>query len=335
MTDDERLQRIGELFAELMQSDEGKDAKHRLATDAQETLKDVAQEAKFPPGVVVLNKGDRIGFALSIKTPAGNAAIYYDPAPALEKLLEESEEEANAAVSVMVSDDDEEYQEIASDIYYQCVTQNSQDFTKLLLKLLYSEFESAVKSLPEVTKKLDHCITVATLSDWGGVHIEDDDGSVYIEEPVESPPFSITEFINRSLKELNEERKKRWIAEVNSSLEIWKQRPLAKLAFHFQQVYPLWKRAQKLYKHSQKSPDLEEREKWNENILDKIKELKDYSDLIVKLSQRGASAPYEIALRHSARLCGFPDKFYSLRHLKGELSKQGMSAKKVKSKLKD
>jgi hypothetical protein len=343
MTDDERLQRIGELLAELTRLDDGKEAKHRLFADAQETLKEVARESNFPPGVVVLNKNGRIGFALSIKTPAGYAAIYYDPAPALEKLLEQSEKEARATLEVMVSDDDEENQEMASGIYYDIVTRHSQDFTGLLLKLLYSEFENTVKSLPEMAQKLGECITTATMNDWGGVHIEDGDGSVYIEPLVERPSFSIHKFINKSLRELNKARKKQLIVEVESELEGWKNRPLAKLRFHFERVYGLWNGAKQMYNDSQKMG----RKNWRKTIVAEHPELKAYLDLVECLAEfpklsdevcdiiykKGIdSTPEALALEHAARLCDFPDFKFTIRHLKGELAKQGGSVKKVKFK---
>lgn len=355
MVDKERLQRIGELLADLMRSSDGEEKPHKLFDDAQLALENALSGLSFPPDVAILNKNDRFGFFLTIKNPSGSAVIYYDPAPAIEKLLEQLEEEVDGEMPVACLGDDEQSLEEQSYFYSSFVTRPSYDFTELLLKLLYYEFEYTVKTLPKIARKLDECIAEANFSYWTGeIIVVDDDSSIvgevegprYSDSREDTPSFSITKFIDKSMRELNKERKKRWIEVVDSSVEKYDR--LRLLGFYFAQVYPVWEKAKELYKESQESLYRKKRMSWREDILEEYeKELKAFSDLIElladppevpaeiyeKILKKGVtSAPKDIALQHAARLCGIPDFEYTTRHLEGILSKQGMSAKKVKSK---
>jgi hypothetical protein len=352
MIDKERLQRIGELIADLMRCADGKEKQGKLFKDAQTTLYYAANPLRFQPGIVSINKNGRIGFCLAITNPAGSAVIYYDPAPAIEALMEQLEKEASEEIDAMEFESDEEFEEVSADVYYSIVSSQSGDFIKMLLKLLCNEFENTVKSLPEIALKLEECIAQANLSSWSETIIDDDDDSPFwirIKNPIgETPSFSVTEFINKNLRGVTNERKKHWIAVVNSSLVNWSLNGLEHLAYTFQRVYPIWREAKKIYREAQKSTDKERRERWRETILATYeKQLKKHSDLIgrltdppevtdeikEKLSKKGGtSAPSDIALEHAARLCGFEPYQYTIRYLKSINSKQGGSVRKVKSK---
>jgi len=354
MTDKERLQRIGVLLTGLARSSDRKETQHRLFKDAQGILRMAARGQKLPSGLVMLDLIGRVGFWLTIRNSAGLAFVYYDPTPAIEKLLEQLEEAANKEIDGMDFEDEEESEEIASDVYYSSVSQPARDFAERLLRLLYYEFENTVETLPDITQKLEDCINQANLMRWAGdFTVEDNGGSMFGEaEPFESdgskedtPSFPITEFINKSLRDLNKERKKRWTAEVKSSLNISNSGILRPLALHFERVYPIWEQAKKIYKESQGSSDRKRRERWRETIFATYPELKGYSDLVErladppqlpenilsKLEEKGGSpARSDIALEHAARRCGAPPYEYTIRHLKSVLSKQGMSVRKVK-----
>ena len=118
---------------------------------------------------------------------------------------------------------------------------------------------------------------------------------------------------------------------------------LADLGKHFESVYPLWLEAKRIYRESQKAKEKARREKWQDAIKsiypqlpeDLIERLRKFPNLSeeesIQLEKKGGtSAPYDIATEHAARLCGIPSYYYSIRHLKGILSKQGVSARKVK-----
>ena len=356
MTDKEQLQCIGEFIADLIRSRGGKEKQGKLFKQAQTTLDYVARPLRFQPGIVSINRNGRIGICLEITNPAGSAVIYYDPTPAIEKLLEQLEKVASEEIDAMEFEDEEEFEEVSADVHYSIVEMQSDDFIKMLLKLLYNEFENTVKSLPEIALKLDDCITQANLCSWiddtiareyYGFPVEDTKNSRNSNSKEAKPSFSINEFINQTLRELSKERKKQWTAVVKSSLESLNRSGLANLAWHFSQVYHVWREARRMYRESQKSQDSNRRRRWRENILVTYPELTPFDDLIERLTDspkvavqiyekmlaKGVTpAPSDIALEHAARLCGVKPYQYTIRYLKSIKSKQGGNVRKVKPK---
>ena len=158
-------------------------------------------------------------------------------------------------------------------------------------------------------------------------------------------PMSEEEAIDVILKELRAHAKELLDAPIGERGGSKPDYDLTHLGSHFESVYPLWQEAKRLYRQAQKTKEKTRREKWRESIkiiytdlpddlIERLAKVPTLSEEInIKLQQKGgSSASADIAAEHAARLCGAPAYHYSIRYLKGLLSKQGVSAKKVKSK---
>ncbi|HEX7174378.1 MAG TPA: hypothetical protein VF240_03740 [Pyrinomonadaceae bacterium] len=140
-----------------------------------------------------------------------------------------------------------------------------------------------------------------------------------------------TEFIsaeyNRITKQAAAERK----ASLKGTLKYILSPNLDELEEHYRSVLPMWKDAKTLYKQNRN------RETWRDIVRAAQPDLKDYDDLISRLSGRlndlpeniqaklsekgGDSKPSSIALEHAARLCGSEPYEYSVRYLYIKLRK--------------
>jgi hypothetical protein len=117
---------------------------------------------------------------------------------------------------------------------------------------------------------------------------------------------------------------------------------LSQLAKHFERIYPDIEDAKKIYKSNHRD------KRWKmyvggaypqlpADLIERLNPITMLSDeLRAKLSEKGGtSAASDLTLEYAAHLCGAPPYRYTIRHLKGILSQQGMSVKKVKAKRKD
>jgi hypothetical protein len=120
---------------------------------------------------------------------------------------------------------------------------------------------------------------------------------------------------------INSDKLKEWMEEVARGARLESRRrmgarmrggsepqhDLTNLGEHHSQLYPLWKKAKRLYSQTKGHPKQSE-------IL-KAVHPKLPGDLIDELIHQGSRGPSALALEHAARLCGVPPNSYSTEWL--------------------